>query len=510
MPKISLPVPETYQSITRPVYQAVIKQVLANTDVREATVIGSIGDQEQLPLNGSGHIVGSDSAVFSHRQKVLVRYKEEPQEQTLLAQPAVNLDGRFLFNDPVLQVGIRPVYTMYDCTLSFVYRTEDKQQATMWRDDIVRQIRNNRAEQLYEASYQYPFTDVGLVVLMEIHRLRELTAPYGQTFAEYWKQYSSEMKFTYLSKLDGEQLLPVVEEKQVNILGWLDFTIPPEETKGEQGATWEISFDVKFQYQRPITYVMHFPISVHQRLVSNKFYDRSPNYTPEWLADQGWVDEMLNAPRHLNWIRASNYLGIPYPHYDDWIPTNPNTDYLNLFTGLLKIDATDLRKVVDLTALGPYVIREQYLTYLRDQKALVFGVNRCALQVEIHEGQDRILEELSMGDDLIVRCAKDLDLRKVYHVRINVLTHLDRLSSDDSTTLRKYPTVCIPVLNWLYPRMVLEGLTPRVVANRIVNKEDYGLAVSKIRAVAKKRVQSFQLKWWTFNELFIITRRSES
>lgn len=509
MPKISLPVPETYQSITRPVYQAVIKQLLVNTDVMAATVIGSLGDQESLPLNGSGHMTDSEVTAFNHRQKVLVRYTEQAQEQTLLAQPAVGLNGRFVFSDPELGIGVRPVYTMHDCVLSFIFRSVDKQQAIAWRDDIVRQIRNNRAEQLYEATYKYPFTDVGLVILMDLHRLREEVAPYGETFAKYWKDHTPETKMTFISNPAGDQLLPVVEEQQVNIIGYLDFTTPPTETKGEAGATWEISFDFKFEYERPVSYVMDFPISIHQQIVPGKWYNREKNYTPEWYADQGYVDTVLNAPRQLNWIRNKNYLGIPYPHFDDWLPHTPHPDYLNLFTALLKIDSTDLRKVADLNQLGPYVLKDIFKTYLREQKAFAFAVARMAIRIEIYEGNNVMSHEvLTLGEDLVIRCTRDLDLRKPYHLRINVLHYLDRLTSEDTTTLRKHPEVCITVLRWLYPRMDVEKLTPTVVANKIVKREDYEKVIPKIKVIAQQRVQSFELRWWMFNEVFIVTKRS--
>lgn len=509
MPKVSLPVPETYQSITRPVYQAVIKQLLANTDVREVAVIGSLGDQEALPLNGSGHFKEAETAVFSHREKVLVRYREDHQEQTLLAQPAVAEDGRYIFSDPLLKVGLRPVYSMIDCTLSVVFRGEDKQQILRWRDDIVRQIRNNRAEQLYEATYQYPISEVGIVTLMEIHRLREATAPYGDTFAKYWKDHTPDFKLTYLSTQAGGELLPVVTEQQVNILGYLDFTIPPEETKGEHGATWEVSFDFKFQYQRPITFVLDFPIAIHQRLVPGKFYDRRPNYTPEWLADKGKIDSFLDAPRDLNWVRKSNYLGIIAPHYDDWVPSVYSNDFINLFTALVAISPQNLRHVINLNELGVYSLKPQFLTYLLDQRVFAFGSNRMALQLEVYEN-DRPLPytALELQPDGTVLCNRDLDLRSTYRIRINVLHYLDRLSTEDSTTLRKYPEVCIPVLRWLYPKLDAERIVPTVVANRIVKKEDYELVIPKIKVIAKTRTQSFELRWWMFNEAFIITQRS--
>jgi hypothetical protein len=507
MPLINYMLPETYQSITRPVAVSILKQVLANSGIHDQTFVGFFGDQQVLRLTNSGWLEEGVGPQFDQRQAVFVKHQELEYEPTLIAQNSTTKDQKYLFLDTDLGIAYRPVTTTMEVTLSFTFRSEDKQDAVRWRDNFVRQLRNNKAHQLHKVSYQYPFPPAAFATLLELHRLRENKQGYAEDFGVYWKNHAALEKFTFITKLDGSEMEPYVQEDQINVQGWFRDTLPSEPSK-TTGATYEATFDFVFQYQRPISIIGKIPVLVHQQPVPAKLYDRLPSYKPEALADKGFIDEILDTPRSFSWLTKDYTVGITIPHYDDWLPKYPNANYLNIVTSLLVLNPDTPRNVLNLTQLGDYEIVPELLEYLKEERAFLFGANNCPVQVEIYEGNvplDYTL--LSMDENFQITCSRDLDPRLQYRFRFNVLWGLDLLDTQTELRFRQHPTVCLKVLRWVYPPMQNQGLTPRVIANRLVEKEGYDKVLGRLRKIGQQRATSFEVRWWMFNELLIKTRR---
>ncbi len=492
MPMVSVELPESAMAITRRVATDVITQLIANTGIKDAQLSLSYnGNLEVAKLfNGSIASWGTsgnpeDTAVFNQHGKVKITVTDEYDDELYSTMQTNRKEYPLLFSDQQLRVFMRANYVPMVLRVSVEYRAEDLQSMQSWRDRLRRKFSVGQTMFTHELNYEFGFPSAYLMIINEIHRLRETKAPYGESFRKYFDDHVSN-KFTLLTTMAGKEYHPVFVERQLNVLGIFDFTIPPEKQKGD-GATQSVSFDYIVKYEKPIEMQLEYPLVVHNNLLDAKFRpNENDRLYAKMVGGKSWTNANMDVIRLDQDVYYEAWEGIRIPHFDEWVPKyDAHIGARNLMHALVGIDASDPTLVLDLKDLGEYQIKPLYVDFLKKHHAKINIPYLNIFNVSLYENDVVMPEEsVIIDEDLIVRYRIPLDLRNVYRVRITLLTDLSLLTDIAIDDLLNDPTVCLDVLSVLNPGWGKCG-QPTVLADRLVSKTDFICHVGEIKTTFK-------------------------
>lgn len=492
MPMVSVELPESAMAITRRVATDVITQLIANTGIRDAQLSLSYnGNTEVAKLfNGSVASWGNnanqeDTAIFNQHGKVKISVSDEYDDELYSTMQTNRKEYPLLFSDRELRMYMRANYVPMVMRISVEYRAPDLQSMQSWRDGIRRKISVGQSMFTHELNYEFGMPPAFLMIINEVHKLRETKAPYGETFRTYFDARISN-KFTLLTTLAGKEHHPAFVEKQMNVLGVFDFTVPPEKQKGE-GATQTVSFDYIVKYEKPIEMQLEYPTVVHNSLLPAKFRPRENDRLYSKMAgSKSWTNMNMDTIRLDQDVYYEAWEGIRIPHFDEWTPKfEPFIGSRNLMHALVGIDAADPTLVLDLKDLGDYQIKPLYIDFLKRHHAKLSIPYLNVFNVCMYEDDVVMPEESVLIDsDLIVRYRIPLNLRKTYRVRISIMTDLSLMTDIAINDLLNDPEVCLDVLGALNPGWGKCG-QPTVLADRLVSKTDFICHVGEIKTTFK-------------------------
>lgn len=478
MPQVHRVVPDLYEAITRPIQLAVIKQIIAATSMPEDTFIEFAGQRDGIPTYRD--VMGKNSmdpAKFSYFGKVQVTAEDTVDENNVLNRSYNYNDNKTVFLDEENKIAICPVYALHDCRLTFKYRTRDKGDATRWREDMRRRMKLKFTDESFLASYEYGFDNVLIRFLDVFYQMKERVSPDNETFPQ-WLHRCFKQKPTILTDRAGDSAMVAMKETQYNILGNFDFTtVPPDEAVNE-GACYEISFDYKFQYDAPSMLVLHYPLVIHNQLVPKNYRPDHIVYDPFAFGNgQG----SLSTSRYYNILskqcgqyRRDGRGGIIYPYFDDFWPDVEIEHQAPFAQFLISIDQNDLRAILDLTNLGKYKFDPELLDYIKSSGNMVFKRNQRAFTITLYQDGIPIDHNcLELTEDLKIRSTFDLNLRKIYHVRITVATQLFVLPKEAQIALRRNPSFTFKLIDLLDPSIRANGKLPTVLAGKLISESEW-------------------------------------
>lgn len=468
MPKVALTVPETYESITRPVVREVARSLLRTLGMPEETPLNFIGSSGRTAIPGNSLTPRGEAVNFNAGDLVTITASEEDNQTQVLSTAIYQNENQPIFADPALDVGIRPSYCSTEVTLSFRFRFRDKESADRWRDDIRMRYGMGRVENLHEIQYHYSLPPSYLVILSEIHRMRENVAGYGEDLKTWFDQCFTDRKTGLVTSVGTEPLL-AISESQDAVLGWFDFTTAPArpERNGDNG-TWTAGFDYKFTYDKVFAVVLSYPLMIHNQLMDERFRPTEPVY------------QLNNHKRSPSWSRYNfDYFqrkypgwrdpldGVPMPIFDDWLPRSVVPYTSSLLRVMLYVDSNDPRAVMNLLELGDYYFDERLIPYLKDN---AYWLTR-PYQAAVHVGLYRKNEYMGDGgarvdEQLNVTATSDLSLRIPYHVRISVVTDLTALSDRAKDALRKDGAAAGLILESLLPEVEIPYLSDGTIPKK--------------------------------------------
>lgn len=486
MPKISLRLPETYTSITRPVVLDVFRALAVMTGVGEDARLSYSGVADGQPLFASRTNTPKqqvDNAHFRHEGVLWIDVVENFDENELLTTPVHYPDALMVFQDPKIAVELKPVYVAAEVTMTVNYRARDLRAAQAWLGEIRRRISEGRAEHVHKADYQYPIPKEYMLILHEIYKLRESNAGYGEDFRKWFYDHASK-KITTLTKMDGTEPLLVVDERQEGIMGWFDFTTPPKEERGESGSLWLISFDYKFKYEKPIEMAMSYPIVVHNQLLPHNY--RGDNGAATWNrieGDMSLMNQRFDFFRQQSGFYDGNTDGIIIPYFDDWVPKLFPRATRTVISALIGVNPNDPTRVCNLHELPDYQITPLFMDYLKESHDWLGRFGGLPFLITVYSGDTQIAEDnIVIDESLEIRTAYPMDLRSIYHVRLGILMDLSLLQESALERLLNNPEVCLAILKIIDPNIERKGLLPSVVGGKRVNKNEWWRAVRGINS----------------------------
>jgi hypothetical protein len=342
MPTLVLGIPETYDSVTRPVIYDVTRTLFKLTGLHENTPILYTSPNGVTFQPGS--TIKSDHADsgLSFDDQVTVEVDETIEQDRILSTAVVYPENLFLFHDPRVETMLKPVYSSTEIAINFKFRAIDEVKAKRWREQIRVRMSQMRDLQMLDIRYAYQLPIPAMVILTEIHRLMENVAPYGDSFAQ-WFRNSATRTMTVESNMSGTQVQVAIPEHQGRIVGYWDFEGEPEiGQKDDNGETWTISFAFKFKYDKPVSIVMQYPQVIHNQVI--KYKDDKPPYNPEQIVKSfslsAYYFDYFNRTRALDKV-INNNNGIMLPAWDEFVPNHPPPWYIKIFSGMTTIDLSE-------------------------------------------------------------------------------------------------------------------------------------------------------------------------
>lgn len=440
MPVNTIDFGELHASITRPVAKGIVAHVKKMTGIPQDTPEVFFGDGGVALVEGSTIEGSNDPVRFAGNNRVFIEYNEETIPEYTLTRYTHQSENKPYFGDDKLKLTLRPLYVRSRLIISLRFRAADKATAVRWKSTMSRKISEGRLDNLHEISYYYLIPNEHLELLITAHSLREKRAGYGDTLKEYLEAGFAP-NVSKVSTRDGEHSRLAVKERQIRVLGRYDFEVPPNEEKGDEGPIWNTQIDYIVEYDRPISSVARYPISIHSSMLPKKWLPIDPAYTLEH--DGVYAGQGLAALQRVQGVMTSvdyNPMieGVAFPKYDDWFKDTPWrwTAWIGRF--LVIPDDNKPRFVLDIDDLGPYTLAEPARKFMKKNRKHVFKPEASPIFIRIYCDDDPMSDTtLSMDADGAVYYYKELDPRRVYHVCIGFVTNFSMMTPDGQDRVEK-------------------------------------------------------------------------
>ena len=461
MPNILLPIRNLRSSVERPVVYSVLRQLMEDTRISNLTPIRFYGDEQNavqtgstingsnsgnaVPIKNSGERdrLGVNRNRWPFSEQVTIEVEEDTSGDFVSSSMGRHNDGLPIFYDPALGISIKPVYEIRDVTIRIKYRASDKNQAEMWRNNLRIQSLNQEELHLHEASYHYGFSIEYQNLLMEIHRLREKVAPYGEELGLYVSKHLAPT-VSVVANFNGQENALVVAETLGRIQGRFDFSSIAEkaERDGEQSA-WSVSCSYLFSYSKPVSLAARYPIMVHNQLIDAKwrYNKKTKNISKTNVKRPDGLAALDGFESDSQLLDMTSNDGLQIPAFDEFKPSDVVTSSIRCLTGLVGLSPIDLRDLFSLKDLGSYNFDQNILNFLKSERQYITRPFQSVFTLNLYRdsGMQR-RPGLVLDENLNIRTLEDLDLRGQYHIRLGLITDFGLLSSDAIKRLKNnYP-----------------------------------------------------------------------
>lgn len=455
MPNLLIPLPNTYDSVTRRVGKSVTDKVVSITNIPEGRIEirGETGVAAQ-----PGSELGDTRLInrWLHEGRVIVTMRETYVDSEVINSAVRHPYAQPIFADPEIGVHIKPVYSNTEMELNFTYRAKSKQEAQMWRDDVKVRMADNRQSHLHQIEYFFPVPDFCSMLLMHMHELRENVAGYGEDLGEYLRRYYTKRAKVLTNQAGNENVsLLVIGEKQVGVQGWFDFDLPIDEEKNEDGPSYLVQFNYKFSYSKPVELNIQYPQIVHNQLIKPDFIvmkpiNEDPMEMPNYKSDYRFALDHFD---YLARIPLKSTGGLSIPDFDEWIPKNVKPYTTSLINWMVVIEPKDLTLVLSDVDILDTGFLPEFIEWMKGQGNNMVSLGKSPIHFSMYRDDEFIedgdLEIVITDKAFEVRCKTPADLRQRYHVRMSFCTELVKytestlmqMHEDGWNTLRLFQTV---------------------------------------------------------------------
>lgn len=466
MPKLLLAVPETYDSVTRPIIYDVTRQLFAWTGLPADTPIFYPSAHGTVQQPGSERLQEPLKAELAFNDQVSVEVDETVEQDRILSTAVLYPDNLFIFRDPRVETILKPVYSSTEITINFKFRSVDEVKAKRWREQMRVRVSQLRDVLLIDIRYAYQIPPAALLVLREIHRLMENIAGYGDTFAHWFGEHVTPAA-TVESNLSGDQMQVAFTEHQMRIVGMWDFEGAPEPgSKEDEGDTWTIGVAFKFKYDKPVSVVMDYPQMIHNQVI--RYPCNSGDDTLPFNPDQVSKHYSLSAYffEHFNKARALEGMlkgpeivgneGLRFPRWDEFLPKSTAPWYIRIFSGMISLDLAeghDPRRLMRLDRLPEgYTMNERMKAFVEGEAPymtrLFYSVFSCNLYLSNDIQPDGSIE---VDPDLNVLTTFDPNPRARFHVWLGLCYNWRFLSPAALARLMANFDILQLIVNGLWP-----------------------------------------------------------
>lgn len=453
MPNLNVALPETNQSILRPIVIDIIKQVQEITKINPNTNIFYPGEIQKMLTAGSDINSKQDRfAIFNTARYNFIEVEEDFNYETL---GTTSIDGRgnpTVFEDEKLGVYISPLYASNNVTINFKYRCPSKTEALKWRDDIRIRISQMRDINLHDITYHYLLPAEFLVLLKIIYEKRENLLPYNQSFEEYMVSHSTD-RLTLIGDLVGNDARLAISEKQCRIIGMFGFEgLPDKAERDDATGTWSISFSYKFSFDKPLGCNIRFPIMVHNQLLPPAYvgyYNKSIDLDKinKQFGNSGSALFAFESDTIMN-TRVNPMPYIRIPEFDDYILKGVPHGTGSVIVALSEVDTTDKKSLLNLKELGSIVLDKDVLEFIQGiEYPYITKLYKSILHVSLYRNNEpTYTNTIDCTNNLDIKSLNELNLRNQHRIRISIVTDISLLTKEAIDRLRRYPKAFVKII----------------------------------------------------------------
>lgn len=513
MPTLVLGVPEAYDNNSRPICIEVARAILKATRApSNARVVfpGNIGAVAQTGSTVDDQ-QSDDPVVFANDgEAIYIEMDERPIEDRVLNTAVTYPEHALIFHDPSLDVRIKPVYTPTEVTINFRLKFKDRTAADRWVNSIKTAYSAGRVENLHETSYSYGVPPELLYILVEIHKLREAVAPYGEDLETWMRAHLTKRARTVTNlagNLDHASL--VIAETQTTVLGWFDFSYVPEKpSKQDDGPAYTCGFDYRFQYDKVTDCVMNYPIMVHNQILgSNIRADFMPYRLEDRLAYASYSRFAFNQMTATKPASMSQLEGFAIPEFDDWLPARVLAKTTSIMRVLVEVNPDDPRDVLNLEQLGEYEFSPKIISFFKQEAPFmgVFGKSIFHVGMFIGKYPKQDIPVL-IDANLNVRTQYDMSLRDINHMRLSMIYDLTVLDQAAIDRLRRDPEIIQVLIDTLLPGRPM----PPIIGGGLIPIRDIKDLTEEILDRDHLYKNALDLRRFTVGLYSIITRKGQA
>lgn len=474
MPVVYLPLPETYVNVTRPVNINVTEQLRKAMGIKDKDFRISYNGVAEVSKStgstiGDDHNLESNDPKFTSTGKFSIDVTETYSELEQHLGRSRTIQRPPIFLDRELGVFLEPQYQQMETTISINYRTEDFNAARYFTDMFRNRVDKDLNTILHELRYDYPMPKEAMKILKKIYDLRETKGGYGDTWRD-WFYGCSPDHVDVLTKMDGAGGLVSFAEKQVNVLGWLEDTNPPEPARGKSGE-FNISFNYRYRYDRPTGMRFVYPLMIHNSVIPSNL--RPSLDTSRYIAFDGArsISEYnYDKIRRADAVWDEYINGIKIPKYDDYRLTKSEEHSTDVLRALIQVNNLKPTSLLNIRELGSYKLSEELVTHMLTNRKYSTIKHSDLFTFELFRDGHRLSgNALELNEDGSLTTKFEMSLRSTYHVKLTLLLDMTLLNSTGLKNLSRSPELALTILEAFgVPRDKL----PKVVADRLIAKRD--------------------------------------
>lgn len=460
---MTLPVPETKDSILRPITLGITKDLITLLSLDPNT---QIFYPDEMGVMYQHNTTIEKENEFASRtvsaSRLWIEIEEEVEPESVYPMTTRNRDGEpFLFADDALRIYMQPSHVAYNARINFRATFLDRTSAERWRNMMRGKASSFQIDLIsHLLTYHYIIPKNIVTILRILHKMRENRAGYGETF-DTWLKTKGSKRFTNLSNLRGRDdgdIHLAVAEKQTRVWGQFDFGAEPEKGQKESGVeNWTISFNYSFRYERPNEVTLYYPIMVHNQLIPEKIRfgkDRLKN-TPQLdnmiFNRMNLLFEAQDPARTFHERHRDQTYGV-YPIYDEWFPPDIVRSTKRMVQVLLTISEEDPHNLFNLeTDDFEHEIHEEVMSFIKEEEyQWIHHPYESVFNITLYN-QHTMLDRnyLRMDENCNIFSPIALQLRNMYHVRLSVVEDWTLLSQNARRRLLKRKYLAKLLWNWL-------------------------------------------------------------
>lgn len=450
MPHALMVLPDTYDSVIRRVAVDLTEQLSHIINIPGNTAVYLPGNTDKVALD-QGNFGACCATVIAYdpEARVTIRYQDIADDNFSLPTAVDTFRNLPVWYDKTRDITVSPVRRMLDFRVDIEYQAEGIVTAKRWLDEQRNRISRGGAELTLKLDYYYMLPLPLQALLRGLYDTIQCSDwPMKETFDEYMKQYFCQSN-THVATLTLEHAQPAIRERQLDVVGWFDFTGTPDTpaANSDKAGAYTVSMSFTVRFEQPTHIYVRYPLICHQNPIPNCFWPRTqPKRYQAVERKQGYLrgplDKRFVAPRpkHVPYIQ--------YPLVNDWITDMKPADSFTFYTGLVSIEKTDLRSLLDLKNIGDWKFTGHFMEYFSDIGTAAIIRPGGLFNFRLYKNNDwmDLQLELEPGTTML-RAPFDLDPTKYYHIEISIDRNWWCVHDSVWDTLRRYPTVFWTICN---------------------------------------------------------------
>jgi hypothetical protein len=172
---------------------------------------------------------------------------------------------------------------------------------------------------------------------------------------------------------------------------------------------------------------------------------------------------------------------VSIPAYDEFKPRTVPSSSVKIFNVMVCVTSEDKRTLINLGELGDFVLDSDILEFIKtSEHTFMTGDYQSILQLNLYSNSEQLDKGcITLSNDLTLSATRDLDLRKVYHVRMSVITNISYLPVQALKRIQQNPVVGMKLVNAINASITGFNGSRADIRKQILSVEDVLLLTSK-------------------------------